>query len=103
MPKERIKRYERVGISKNRYGELKYIAKQYDELQSLNKTPSEGDIRKIQAIEVAAQAADSALFEWILQCVTAGKTFEQLNPPCGRVQFFRARTRFFIELNRLLA
>lgn len=103
MSKERIKRYERAGISKNRYGELKYIAKQYDELRSLGKVPSEGDMRKIQAIEAAARATDLDLCEWILQSVTAGKAFEQLNPPCGRVQFFRARTRFFIELNRLLA
>lgn len=58
---------------------------------------------KIRAIEESVQAAGPGIYTWLLRGVTQGKTFEQLNPPCGRAQFYQARRRFFMELDRRLA
>lgn len=55
--------------------------------------------RRVEAIESAAKAADRVLARYILRSVTEGKRFEFLCPPCGEKQFYRARMRFYIELD----
>ena len=58
---------------------------------------------KIKAIEEAAQAAAPGIYAWLLRNVTRGETYEKLNPPCGRAQFYAAHRRFFAELDARLA
>ena len=55
--------------------------------------------QRIRAIEDSARAAGAELYPWLMKCVTRGETYEKLNPPCGRVQFYDARKLFFIELD----
>ena len=57
---------------------------------------------RIRAIEEAARAAGGELYEPLMRCVTRGETYEKLEPPCGRAQFFAARRLFFIELDARL-
>lgn len=128
MARERTKRIENAGISKNRYLELKYIARQYDAMRKEEAKLRRGEIdrkegvnggwrqpdptgnaaigialrsnaHKIRAIEEAAKAAGPEIYSWLLRCVTRGETFERLGPPCGRAQFYAARRAFYIELD----
>lgn len=127
MGKERIRRYEAAGISKERYLELKYLARQYDAMRrqeaklrrgEIDRTADSGAWRqsdptgnaaigiamrsradKIRAIEDAARAAAPGMYAEMMRCVTRGETWERLHPPCGRGQFYAARRRFFIELD----
>ena len=54
---------------------------------------------KIRAIEESARAAGPGIYAPLMKCVTRGETFEELDPPCGRAQFYAARRRFYIELD----
>lgn len=98
-----MKWYEQNGIDENRYNELKHYARQYTSFRKL-RTDAETmrkNAHKAQQIEAAAHAASPELYPWIMENVTTGRSFAQLKPPCGSAQFFRARYRFFIELNAL--
>lgn len=108
--------------------QLKWFARQYDELKrretrfrlgDVDRRPGNGGgighgdptgseaIRmasspyawKIAAIEQAAVTASPELCKWILKSVTEGVPLERLQPPCGKNQFYAARRRFFIELD----
>jgi hypothetical protein len=61
-----------------------------------------GDLRRTHAIEQAAIAADATLCEYILRHATEGARYEDMCPPCGRVQFYRARRAFYWELDQRL-
>ena len=127
-----MKRYEGAGIDRNRYLELKYIARQYDAMVKAEKALRRGEVdraeggnrswrrpdptgnaaigiamksnaHRIKAIEEAAQVAAPGLYAWLLRNVTRGETYEKLNPPCGRAQFYAAHRRFFMELDARLA
>lgn len=127
--KERIKRYESAGIDKNRYLELKYLARQYDSMRKREAKLRNGEIDreskgngvwrqsdptgnaaigiamasmagKIRAIEESARAAGEGIVRELMLHVTRGIGYEKLNPPCGRAQFYRARRRFYIELDK---
>lgn len=123
-------RLDSSGITRERYNQLKWIAREYDALRrreqafrrgetdrreggngawrGISDPTAEGGMRlanspyawKIAAIEQSAAAADPALCEYVLQNVTRGRRYEELDAPCGRNQFFRARRRFFEELDR---
>lgn len=127
----RTKRYEQAGISRERYRELVYAARQYAELKTLEKKWRAGEIDrrnrgctfwrradptgneaarlaqspyawKIAAIEQAAVTAAPDICEYILRSVTRGERFEEMNVPCHRNTFFAARRRFFVELDARL-
>lgn len=127
--KERIKRYEDAGIDRNRYLELKYIARQYDSMVKAEAKLRNGEIDRkeggnrawrqsdptgnaavriamaskadrIRAIEESAKAAGEGIVRELMLHVTRGIQYDKLNPPCGRAQFYRARRRFYIELDK---
>lgn len=128
MAKVRANWYEKRGISRERYRELESISWQYDQLKERARkwqcneidrersggawggrpdpTASEAVRRasnpfawKAAAIEQAAIAADAGIAKYILQNVTRRTTYEQMDVPAGRRQFFAARRRYFFELN----
>lgn len=132
MCKERIKRYEAAGITKERYLELKYLTRQYDSMKKQEAKLRRGEIdrkaggnrawrqsdptgnaaigialrskaEKIRAIEEAARTAAPGLYVEMLKCVTRGESYEKLKPPCGRGQFYAMRRQFFVELDRRIA
>ena len=92
---------KKMGLSWERYQELLYFSRQYLEIKQIG----DADRRawRVPVIEKAARAAREDLFPYLLENVTTGRTYEQLNPPCGRNQFFDARKRYFVELDRLCA
>lgn len=122
-------RLENTGVSTARYEQLKWFARQYDELRRSEKAYRRGEVDKkgggngewhgvsdptasgglrlasspfawkIAAIEQAAAAADPALCRYVLANVTRGQRYEDMPVPCGRNQFYRARQRFFVELD----
>lgn len=80
--------------------ELKYICLQYArDRQSGNAQK----LKRAAAIEAAAEAADNALAPFILRNVTERRRYEEMPVPSGINQFFRARRRFFVELDRRVA
>ena len=91
-------------MDENRYCELKYLARQYDSFHRIlpDQARMQRNAHKAAQIEAAARAASEDLYPWIMEAVTKGKAFEQMQVPCGRVQFYRARTRFFEMLNMLI-
>ena len=124
-----MKRYEQYGISKNRFLQLKYLARQYDEMRLFEKRLRRDEIDrepvgngawhakdptgnravrlvalsnadKIRAIEEAARAAAPGMERALLRCVTRGESWERIGPPCGRDQFYAMRRAFFVELDR---
>jgi len=59
--------------------------------------------RRIRLIEACAEGVGPApVARAILKSVTEGRTYEQLQPPCGRNQFFDARLAFYVRLNEAL-
>lgn len=124
-------RMDEYGISGDRYTELKYMCRQYDAMKSkLNRirmgiddpSPRKGNsaaqvkdptgnnaaraadswcARRICAIEQAARVADPSLSKYILSNVTRDVRYEEMPVPCGINQFYRARRRFFWELDQL--
>ena len=101
MAKIRTKRIEKQGISRERYLELVHFSRQYQEIRQ--RGAADRRAWRVPVIEEAARAAREDIFPYLLENVTTGRTFEQMNPPCGRCQFFEARKRYFVELDRLCA
>lgn len=126
---ERTAWYEKRGITRGRYLELKGIASQYDWMRTQERKLRLGEIDReeggnrtwrqkdptgnaaillatksyvprIQAIEEAAKAVDAFLWKYILRCVTRGESWEKMQPPCGRRQFYSKRRLFFAELDK---
>lgn len=123
-------RMDEYGMSGDRYRELMYMCRQYDAMRSKldrirmgadDPAPSRGNsaarvkdptgnnaaraadswcARRIRDIEQAANAADPSLSKYILSNVTRGVRFEEMPVPCGINQFYRARRRFFWELDQ---
>ena len=101
MAKIRTKRLEKQGISRERYQELLHFSRQYLEIKQ--RGDADRHAWRVPVIEEAARAAREDLFPYLLENVTTGRTYEQMNPPCGRNLFFEARKRYFVELDRLCA
>lgn len=93
MAKTRTIWYENHGMSRERHLELLHLSRQY---------PSGLQGGRMQAVEEAAQEACSGMESAILANVSRGLTYEQIRPPCGRNQFFEARQRYFMVLDRRL-
>lgn len=128
--RERKLKLEHEGITKERYTELLWASRQYEQLKAAERrrrngeydrtasgnTPGRGHSDptaseamrlatgpyawKIAAIEQSAIAADSRLCKWILKNVTQGITYENMDVPCGRAQFYAARKNYFVELDK---
>lgn len=126
---ERTAWLEKRGITKARYMELKGIAGQYDWMKAQEKKLRAGIVDRreggnstwqkkdptgnaammmisksyaprIKAIEEAAKAADGFLWKYLLRCVARGESWETMQPPCGRRQFYARRRMFFAELDK---
>lgn len=126
---ERTAWYEKRGITRGRYLELKGIAAQYEEMKEAERKLRRGEIDReesgnvvwkkkdptgnaavamiersnaprIRAIEEAAKAVDGRLWQYILRCVSAGESWTTMTPPCGQRQFYAKRRLFFYELHK---
>lgn len=123
--------YEKHGISKRLYQELMWFARGYDEYKAADRRWRSGEydriatgnvagrehpdptaneaIRrtsspwawKIAAIEQAAVIAAPGYCRELLKNVTGDMTWEVIQPPCGRAQFYAARREFFCALNNI--
>lgn len=86
-------------ISYNRYKELQYFTLQYPEW----KRTGEWDKYKLVE-EIVLEAAGEVLFEYILEAVTTGSTYDKINIrkriPCGKNMFYEMRRRYFFLLNK---
>lgn len=100
MARIRTKRFEKQGISRERYRELLHFSRQYREIRQ--RGAADQLAWRVPVIERAAMLADEFLAPYILESVTAGRTYEQITAPCGRSQFFQARRLYFGELDRIL-
>ena len=124
--------YEKHGISKKRYCELLWFARQYDDYKAADRRwrngeydrmatgntaarghsdPTAGEaIRiasspcawKIAVIEQAAIAAAPEICKELLRNVVRDETWETIGAPCGRKQFYEARRKFYLELHLIL-
>ena len=56
--------------------------------------------RKIKLIEDVAKISSGDLSAYILECVFFGKSYEILQPPCGRRQFYEKYREFFWMLDK---
>ncbi len=126
---ERTAWYEKRGITKGRYLELKGIAAQYDWMRAQERKLRMGEVDreeggnktwqkkdptgnaaiaivgksyagKIRAVEESAKAVDMLLWKYILRCVTRGESWDKMMLPCGQRQFYAKRRLFFIELDK---
>lgn len=114
MSDDRTKRYEKAGIDRDRYFELRAVCRQYDTMRKMIEVARmantyndalEHKWHKICAINESVEAVckkDSGMAPYILRAVTKKETYEQINPPCGRNQFYRRRRAFFVELDKRL-
>ncbi len=129
MARTRTRWYEKHGISKERYIELKNVCLQYDQYKRKDRELRLGDYcrrggnqayslpdptgreaarnadsvyaRKMRIIERAANEACGPLACAMLRHVTTGCSMEMTSAPCGRRQFFQLRREFFAILDRL--
>lgn len=112
-------------ISRARYNELKYFCIQYEEKKrELHKSYGLGAVvndgmpkgnlpgnpteraairnvmlqRDIELIEQTAMEADSEIYRWLIKNVTEEISYEWLNVPIGRRQFYESRRYFFYLL-----
>lgn len=128
MPNKRDIKLDEYGISKYAYRELLNFCLQYDEKKqqltairdlnavAYNGTPHGSSISNptqdkaeraarlsndIKLIEQTAIETDSGIYQDIISNVTnINMTYEVLNPPCGRRQFYTLRRKFFFILNK---
>lgn len=117
------------GVSRERMNELRWVCRQYrayrQRLAAMRRgefdRPARGngrwrgrpdptagqavmladsrEAKRIAAIEAAARAADPELYRYILRSCCDGVPWQHLGAPCGVNQFYRARRRFFAELD----
>lgn len=118
-----VKKYE---ISKERYRELLYFCMQYHQMKNkidygMNSRVSDGMphgsgsgespverqaienekyIHAVRIIEESAREASPELAPFILRAVTNGTSYEYMDVPAGRRQFYEARRKFFFELSK---
>ena len=97
MAKVRANWYAERGISKARYCELMWFARQYDEYKADPKWAW-----KIAAIEQAAAIAAPGFCAELLKNVTRDVAWEYMGAPVARKQFYEARRKFYLELHLLL-
>lgn len=91
-------------MQKEKYLELKYFCLQYkDKKREANINSSKGRkaAYEVALIEQLARNTNSEIWTYIVESVSTGKSWEQLNAPCGRRQFYAARNRFFDALSKL--
>lgn len=74
--------------------------RQYDEI--LKAGPLGPLFWRAVLIDEAARAACEDLALYVLENTARGVTWERMRAPCCRNTFFRARSRFFGELDRRL-
>lgn len=126
MPiKKREMKLSDYNISTAKYNELKYFCMQYEEkkkelqmgyglsaiandgLPKGNTTgnPTEQTAirntmlqKDIELIEQTVIEADSNIYQWLIKNVTEGITYEYMNVPKGRKQFYESRRYFFYLL-----
>lgn len=87
-------------LNKYRYHELKYLCLQFKDITRQAKEGKEAAVQKYKAITHAAVEAREDISKYILEAVTEGKKWEQLEVPCGRRQFYIARRRFYWLLDK---
>ena len=88
-------------MEKNKYLETKYFCRQYDNKKRLmEQKTSEGRRAKMDVMLIDMTAADVSddLKEYIVQSVSKGLAWEQLDCPCGRRQFYALRKRFYEKI-----
>lgn len=106
MPDKRDLKLEHFGISQNAYRELHYFCLQYPEkkhrlhrLTGLNdklKLSVEQQIRHdLELIEQSAVQADSGIYQQLLENVTEGVCYWDLDVPCSKQYFYKRRQEFF--------
>lgn len=120
--KPELSKRNKYWISKHRYYELKHFCLQYPEwkeqLKDLTWSAGEGGgdpewsdpvlkdlygreelLRKVRMVEKCAYAASTELGEYILQAVTQGLSYVNLqmmkNIPCGKDMYYDRYRRFF--------
>lgn len=117
--REYIPRLERFGISAMRMRELWSIGRQYDEMrrragvlrsarrgerdptgEQAAELADSWDRRRVRMIEACARTADAEIWRELLKNVARGVSYEHMDAPCGRRQFYAARRRFYVELDR---
>ena len=59
--------------------------------------------RKIKLIEDVARICSKDLSAYILECIFFGKSYEILQPPCGRRQFYEKYREFFWMLDKAIS
>ena len=124
MSRKDLSVVKKYGISKARYRELMYFCMQYREMREkieygVHSVLSDGQphgnsignpteaqairnaqyIHNIRIIEESAKESSPELWKYILQSVTEGTAFEYMDVPCGRHQFYNARSKFFYRLS----
>lgn len=61
--------------------------------------------KKVETVERACYQADASIAEYILEGVTHGKSYDELNAlysvPCGREYYYKAYRRFFWILDTI--
>lgn len=84
------------GISRYRYLELRYFCLQYMEKKQSGEVKYEKDIKLID--ETVKEIAGS-LQQYLMENVTEGVRYEDMQVPCGRRQFYELRRLFFVSLS----
>ena len=125
MVKKRDLKLSDHNISKAKYLELKYFCMQYEEKKQelhqsygLRSTANDGQPHgnntgnpteqqgiknamlraDIELIEQTAMEADAEIYQYILKNVTEGISYEYLDVPKARKQFYESRRYFFFLL-----
>ena len=91
-------------MQKEQYLELKYFCLQYSKKKAEANTSTAKGRRALIDITLIEQIAEYVypeVADYIVESVTTGKSWEQLNVPCGRRQFYNARNRFFNLLSKM--
>ena len=126
MSNKRDLRLDQYGISKHRYRELSNFCLQYKEFiaeknncydlsgvaltgmphsttvsdPTANKAERAYKLGKnIELIEQTAIEACGELYPWIIKAVSQGLSWDDLQPPMGKNQYYQERRKFFYLLS----
>lgn len=123
MKKKDVKLWK-YGISTERYRQLHYFCRQYPEWKSKTNyglsavvndgmphgnnisNPTQAQafrnekwVSNINLVEETAREADETIWRNLIDSVCYGTTYEQMQVPSGRRQFYEARRKFFYILD----
>ena len=94
--RDRAMNLTKYGITRERALELKWLARQYDQLRRLDPWAAD----RLRLIEQSAREADPGIWRHLIKNACQMIPYERMDAPCSWSYFTERKRRFYIILDR---